>query len=716
MKESSSCFVKKTEIGGRELQFKLDFLAPQSDGSVLATYGQTTVLATCVMAKERKEGIDFLPLVVDYEEKLYAAGKISSSRFIKREGRPSEEAILTGRLIDRAVRPLFPKNFYNDVQVIITVLSVDSENDPDIVALWAASAALSASKIPFEGPLGAVRVGRVDGEWILNPTYNTRAKSDLDLIVVGKDSQIIMLEGGGKEIKEEDLFSAIQFAQKHLKKTIEIQKEIVKKRGRGKVKIEIEKINKKIEDFIKKNYTSKIKDLLSEDKLKREKLFLDFKKELEAKIEKEFKESEEIDSLKRQAFSFFNELVRKYIRENILENKKRPDGRTLDEIRPITVDVSLFPRTHGSGYFKRGYTEVLAIATLGSTSAEQILDGLEPETKKRFMHHYNFPPFSVGEIGKLFTSRREIGHGALAERALLPLIPLKEEFPYTIRLVSEVLSSDGSTSMASVCASSLALMDAGIPILRPVAGVSIGLVKEGKKWETLTDISGIEDNNGDMDFKVAGTQNGVTAIQMDLKLPGIELEIIKKALLKAKEFRYKILEKIIKILPAPRGSISPFAPKIISLKVNPAKIRDIIGPSGKTINKIISETQSEIDVEPDGTVYITAPTFELAEKAKKTITALTKEFVAGDVIEVEVKKIADFGAFAELTPGTLGLIHISQLAPYHVKNVEDVVKVGDKILAKIINIGENGRISLSLKEVFEEDIQKERKQGKRGNN
>jgi polyribonucleotide nucleotidyltransferase len=705
-------FVKKTDIGGRELEVKINYLAPQSDASVLLTYGQTTVLVTCVMAKEKREGVDFLPLVVDYEEKLYAAGKISSSRFIKREGKPSDEAILTARLIDRAIRPLFPKNLYNDIQIIATVLSVDGENDPDIAAMMASSLAISCSPIPFNGPLGTVRVGRINGEWVLNPTYNAREKSDLDLIIAGiwseenQDIQVVMIEAGAKEIQEEDFLAAIEYAKKHILKNIKFQEEIIKKCGKEKIVLEEEPEDIEIKEFVEKNFASRVADILDKDKLVFQEKFNATKKEIEEKITLEFNgKRENLDETCKKALNYFNGVIKKFIRENILKKKKRHDGRGLEDIREIKVNAGILGRTHGSGYFKRGYTEVLTIATLGSSSAEQILDGVEPVSKKRFMHHYNFPPFSTGEVGKMFVSRREIGHGALAERALEPLIPEKEEFPYTIRLVSEVLSSDGSTSMASVCGSTLALMDAGVPIKRPAAGISIGLVKEEKEWTTMVDICGIEDFNGDMDFKVAGTEQGITAVQMDLKISGISLEIIKDALLKAKKARLIILEKIKKVLAAPRPHISPFAPHILLVKISPEKIRDIIGPSGKTIQKIIGETQSEIDIEEDGKVYITAPSADLAEKAKNLITSIAREYKVGDILEVEVKKVVDFGAFVEAGPGVVGLIHISELAPYHVKSVTDVVKPGDKILAKIINIDEQGRLSFSLKQVFEQEKQ-----------
>lgn len=706
------------EVAGENLEIQIGKFAPQSSGSALLKYGQTVVLATVVVSKEPKEGATFLPLVVDYEERLYAAGKISSSRFIKREGRPSEGAILTGRLVDRSIRPLFPSSFYNDLQVILTVLSTDSKNDPDIVSILATSVALLTAKAPFEGPIGAVRVGRIDGQFIINPKYGAREKSDLDLVVVGTKDKIITLELEAQEIPEKDLLSAIEYAQKEIRKLIKIQEDFLSGKKGQKYQPQKLEINSKVEGEVKKFIAPHLEKAVFSSKLERDSQTKELKEKLTHYLEEKFGQEKGFEEIIAEADFIFSEEIKKLIREKILKEEKRIDGRDLDEIREINLEVGVLPRTHGSALFSRGYTQVLSIVTLGSTSAVQILEGIEPGTSKRFMHHYNFPPFSVGEISYLRApSRREIGHGALAERALLSLIPSKETFPYTIRIVSEILSSDGSTSMASVCSSSLALMDAGVPISNHVAGISIGLVTEdldpnpclagrqaksqipNPNYKILTDITGLEDFCGDMDFKIAGTKAGICAIQSDTKTKGLPLNIIKEALEKARSARLKILEKMEKTIKSSRAELSPYAPRIVTLKVNPEKIRDIIGPAGKTINKIISETGVEIDLEPDGTVHVSSTDAEQSKKAINWIEGLTAEAKVGEIYQGKVTKITPFGAFVEILPGQEGLVHISQFADYRIKNIEDIVKLGDTISVMVINIDEFGRISLSYKAV-----------------
>ncbi len=691
----------KTKLDGTDLILETGKIAPQASGAVTIQYGDTVILATAVMSKKPREGIDFLPLLVDYEEKLYAAGKISSSRFIKREGRPSEKATLKARLIDRTFRPLLPKEVRNDIQIIITVLSVDEKNDPIIASIIGASAALAISNIPVSDLIGAVRVGLINNQFVLNPDYQTTKESKLNLIVSASQDKIVMIESESKEAGEEKIIEAIEFAHKYIKKITSFQKELTKK-------IKKEEYSLKKEE-IPKQTIKKVKDFSNEAKI--EKALLNNKLKRDEAINKLREET--IDSLgeiteeeKKNANKIFNELIENHIRKNIFEKEKRADGRKIDEVRSINCEVGILPRTHGSGLFNRGYTQVLTITTLASSSAEQILEGLDPENSKRFMHHYNFPPFSVGETSPLrFTSRREIGHGSLAEKAINQVMPDQEKFPYTIRLVSEVLSSDGSTSMASTCGSTLALMDAGVPISAPVAGIAMGLVtsisrdkkEQLKKYKILTDISGTEDFCGDMDFKIAGTKKGITAIQLDIKIKGINYSIIKETLEKAKKARIMILEKINKTIPRSRTEMSPFAPRIATLNIPPDKIRNVIGPSGKIINKIIQETGVEIDIEETGEVNIFSSDSEQIKNAVKQIEDLTKEAKIGEIYNGKVKKITEFGAFVEILPKQEGLVHISQLAPYRVEKVTDEVKVGDEIPVKVIGIDEQGRINLSKK-------------------
>ncbi len=693
---SNNPIVVVEPIADEELKIEVGKFAPQSSGSALLTYGETVILATAVMSKKPRQGIDFLPLVVDYEERLYAAGKISSSRFIKREGRPSEEAIITGRLVDRSTRPLFPQNLRNDIQIILTVLSVDAKNDPDIISLLAASTALSISNIPWKGPLGACRIGLINGEFVINPSYQAREKSSLDLVIAGDENKIIMIEAQGQEIPEEEIKRAIKFGQKYLKKTIDIQKQIIQKVAPQKQKLEIEKPNPQIIKGVEKFLTPQLEKILFTPKPERDYLLSELREKTKAHIQEKLKEEISEEELRRVE-EIFEENIKKFIRKQLMAGK-RLDGRRFNEIRPLETAVGILPRTHGSGFFQRGLTQILTIVTLGSTSAEQILESIEPETKKRYMHHYNFPPFSTGEVFPLRApSRREIGHGALAEKALKPVIPKKEDFPYTIRVVSEVLSSNGSTSMASVCGSTLALMDAGVPIKKPVAGISIGLIQENEKFHLLTDITGLEDFCGDMDFKVAGTEKGITAIQLDLKIRGLDLEIITEALKEARRVREIIIKKITSTIPAPRKQLSPYAPRVEVIKINPDKIRDIIGPGGKTINKIIEETGVEIDIEPSGTIMVFSGDVGMMKKALEWISNLTREAKVGEIYQGKVTRITDFGAFVEIFPGQEGLVHISQISDKRIENIKDILKVGDIIPVMVIDIDKLGRINLSYK-------------------
>ncbi len=696
------------DLEGKNLQIEVSQLAEQTNGSVLARLGDTMVLATAVMSKRQKAGADYLPLSVEYEEKFYAAGKISGSRFIKREGRPSEEAILAGRLIDRAIRPRFDQRIRNDIQLVLTVLSLDSDNDPDIVALNAASAALSISDIPWNGPVSAVRVGRKGGKFFINPSYAERNDSDLDLAVAGFGGKINMIEAGAKEVPENDLAEALELSQKYLEKISDFQRKIAAEIGREKQNVEIPaenpELKKEIKDFLADNME---KAIYEKDKKIRQNKIAEIKESLINYL----KEREKTEDDLKLTDSIFEEEIDEIVSQNILEREKRPDGRRLNELRELYAEVGLLPRTHGSGLFIRGNTQALSILTLGSPGDEQTIEGMEFEGKKRFMHHYNFPPYSVGEIGRLQPGRREIGHGALAERALLSLIPSREEFPYTIRVVSEILSSNGSSSMASVCGSTLALMDAGVPIKKPVAGIAMGLIMENENdYKILTDIQGPEDHHGDMDLKVAGTRDGVTALQMDVKVEGVTTRILKETFLQAKEARLQILDKMESVISAPRPNLSPLAPRITVLKINPEKIGSVIGPGGKVINEIISQTGAAIDIEDDGTVFITSPNEEAADKAISWVKDLTRELKVGEIIEGKVSRILDFGAIVDLIPGQDGLLHISELAPWRVEKTEDVVNIGDVIPVKIKRT-EEGKISLSLKDVAPPEFYKDKKRG-----
>jgi polyribonucleotide nucleotidyltransferase len=705
----------KLSIGGKELKVEIRNLAEQASGSVLVQYGETMVLATAVISDYEREGIDFFPLTVDYEERYYAAGKILGSRFIRRESRPSDEAILTSRFIDRAIRPRFPKNLKREVQVVVTCLSWDGENDPDIVGLIAASIALSISNIPWSGPAACLRVGQDENKkFILNPIYSEREKSDLDLAIAGVESPLAkflgnkkgndilinMIETEGNEIEENLILEAVKFANPHLEKLIEFQKKITEKVGKEKIKIEESpqdfELEKEIKDFLKDRLE---KALFQSTKAERMEEINDLKEELVYFIEGKY------PGMGKQVYAkeFFEKEIERLVHENIIKSGKRPDGRKLDEIRKIQVEVGLLPRTHGSGLFIRGQTKALSILTLGAPGDVKLLEGMETVGKKRFMHHYNFPPYSTGEVKPIRgPGRRDIGHGMLVEKALTPLVPSFDEFPYTIRIVTEILSSNGSTSMASVSSSSLALMDAGVPIERPAAGIALGLMSDNKgNYKILTDIQGPEDHHGDMDFKVAGSKKGITAIQMDVKIEGIGEDILRSALSEGKKARLQILEEMAKVISGPKKELSPYAPRILILQINPAKIREVIGPGGKVINEIIEECGVSIDIEDSGRIFVTAEKEEAAKKAVSWIKNITREVKVGEIFQGKVTRILDFGAFVEILPGQEGLIHISQLAPYRVKKVEDVVKVGDIVPVKVISIDEQGRINLSLKAVKE---------------
>jgi polyribonucleotide nucleotidyltransferase len=690
------------QIGGKELKIEVSRLAERTNASVLARMGETVVLVTCVMAKKAREGFDFMPLSVDFEEKFYAAGKIKGSRFIKREGRPSDDAILTGRLIDRALRPLFDQRIRQEIQIVNTVLSFDNENDPDVLSLIASSVALSISDIPWDGPIAGVRVGKIENELVLNPDYSQKEKSDFEIIIAGTENKINMLEIKANEIPEEKILEAISFAQPHLNKIISWQKELQKEIGAEKMKISFEETSKEfiaeIKSFLAEHLEKAIFTNSQVNKLSQLKEELAY--HIKNNLNSDKTSREELKGLMGQAENILDEEINRSIHENILKSDKRPDGRKLDEVRELICQVDILPRTHGSALFVRGTTQALAITTLGGPGDEQLFETMESEGKKHFMLHYNFPPFSVGETKPLRgPGRREIGHGALAEKSLEPMIPTKENFPYTIRLVSEILASNGSSSMASVCASSMSLMAAGIPIKEPVAGIAMGLILgPNSVSKILTDIQGPEDHHGDMDLKVAGTANGVTGAQMDVKIEGLTIEILTAAFAQAKKARTEILAKMKEAIDKPRADLSPFAPRVYTMQINPEKIRDVIGTGGKIINKIIEETGVEIDIEDSGLIFITAPDKESSEKAISWIESLTREAKPGEIFQGKVTRILDFGAMVEILPEQTGLIHISELAPYRVNKVSDIVKIGDEVTVKVKNIDELGRINLSLKD------------------
>ncbi len=680
------------EVEGKSFSFETGKLAKQANAAVMVRCEDTMVLVTVVGASKPREGVGFFPLTVDVEERMYAAGKIPGG-FIKREGRPSEKSILTARLIDRPLRPCFSKDYHNEVQIVATILSVDQINPPDVLAIMGASAALIISDLPFKDPIGAVRVSRVGERWVINPTFQELEHSDMDLVVAGTSDRILMVEGDAKEVPEEEILAALGRAQEAIVRFIELQQKLRDDIGQPKQEVSRGEDAEAIEEKVRTLAANRLAHALKNaDKLQREQAVDDIRQEVMESLLTLY-EGKEADIA--QALS---KIEREEVRKMILNENIRPDGRKPEEIRPVSVEVGILPRTHGSGLFTRGQTQVLTVATLGATGEEQLLDGLGVEESKRFLHHYNFPPFCTGEIGFMRgPKRRDIGHGALVERAILRTIPSEDEFPYTIRVVSEVLESNGSSSMASVCGSTLALMDAGVPIKSPVAGIAMGCVKEGNEVVILTDIQGMEDALGDMDFKVAGTARGVTAIQMDIK-GDINLDILAKAMEQAKEARMFILDKIMQVIAQPRAELSEYAPRIITMKIKQDKIREVIGPGGRVIRSIIDETGATIDIEDDGTIFISSKDKEAGEKARQMIELITKEVEVGSRYLGTVTKTTNFGAFVEIMPGKEGLVHISKLSPRRIHRVEDVVNVGDKILVEVIEIDRQDRINLAAVE------------------
>ncbi|EGP4885098.1 polyribonucleotide nucleotidyltransferase [Enterococcus faecium] len=695
--------VFKTTWGGRPLQIEVGQLAKQANGAVLVRYGDTVVLSAAVASKEAKD-TDFFPLTINYEEKMYAAGKIPGG-FIKREGRPSTEATLTARLIDRPIRPMFAEGFRNEVQVTNIVMSVETDCSPAMAAMLGSSLALSISDIPFDGPIAGVEVGRVNGEYVLNPTVEQAEQTDIELTVAGTKQAINMVESGAKEVSEEDMLGALLFGFDAIKELVAFQEEIVQAVGKEKMEVTLlqvdEVLKKKIFDA---SYATMKAAVMTEEKLAREENIEQVKLDIREAYAEKFAGHEDEDHLLKEVKQITEDLEKDVVRELITIDKIRPDGRKLDEIRPLSSEVSLLPRVHGSGLFTRGQTQALSACTLAPLGEHQIIDGLGVEVSKRFIHHYNFPQFSVGSTGRAGSpGRREIGHGALGERALAQVIPSEEEFPYTIRLVAEVLESNGSSSQASICAGTLALMDAGVPIKAPVAGIAMGLVSDGENYTILTDIQGLEDHLGDMDFKVAGTKDGITALQMDIKIQGITEQILTEALTQAKQARMEILEELTSTIAVPREELSQYAPKIEMIQIEPAKIKDVIGKGGDTINGIIDETGVKIDIDQDGKVSIASADAEMIKKAIKIIEDLTKEVKVGEVYLGKVVRIEKFGAFVNLIKGKDGLVHISQLANDRVNKVEDVVKLGDEILVKVTEIDKQGRVNLSRKAMLNED-------------
>ena len=701
------------KIGGNEISIETGKIARLADGAVIVTCADTTVLVCAVSATVIKEGQDFFPLTVDYREKAAAAGKFPGGYF-KREGRPTEKETLTSRMIDRPLRPLFPKGYFYDTQIISILLSADGQNDPDILAINGASAALSVSDIPFAGPIGAVRVGRVNGEFVANPTHDERAQSDLDLIYVGTENDVIMIEGSAKEMPEAEFTKALEFAHGHAREMIQVQKDLAARVGKPKRDAQLLHVNQELVDIARQVAGDRLEQALStEGKSARAKAIDALREEVKAAILERFPASDSFAM--SQAFEF---VEKKTFRAGILQEQKRVDGRGYTDLRPISCEVGVLPRAHGSAIFQRGETQALALATLAPIEEAQMIDAYGGgEQSKRFILHYNFPPFSVGETGRTGApGRREIGHGALAERSLEPVVPSENEFRYAIRVSSEIMESNGSTSMASVCGGMLALMDAGVPIKGMVAGISIGLVTEsgddgsasgGKRYELLTDIIGSEDHYGDMDFKLCGTDAGVTGFQLDLKLPGIGHNIMGEAIQRAKEARTKILEIMRRTMDKPRTELSKYAPRIETIKINPEKIGALIGPGGKTIKGIVTETGAEINIEDDGSVHIYATTGESMARAKEIIGGMTREIEIGQTYQGRVVTTKEFGAFVEVFPGKDGLVHISELADFRVKRTEDVVKVGDMIWVKCIGIDDKGRVKLSRKAALKERAEKE---------
>jgi polyribonucleotide nucleotidyltransferase len=691
--------IKKVELDfhGRPLSIEVGKVAKQADGAALVRYGETVVLVTAVAAKELKADTDFFPLTVDYQEKTFAAGKIPGG-FFKREGRPSEKEILTCRLIDRSIRPLFSEGLRCETQVIATVLSADRENDPDVVAMLGASVALHVSDIPFNGPLAGVRIGRIDGRWVINPTQSELPESDMDIFLSGNREAIVMVEGGAKMVPEDEILEALFTGHEAIHSLLQIQEEIRREVGKPKRQVPLAELDTAVARRVEQLALSKLQQAIEiPEKLERYKQIGEIKSEVVAQALVEFPEKA------KDIKAAFDELKRKCFRDLIIQRERRIDGRGLKDIRPITCEVEVLPRTHGSALFTRGETQALVVTTLGTASDEQKIDALIGEHYKKFMLHYNFPPFSVGEVKFLRgPSRREIGHGNLAERALLPVLPPEESFPYTVRIVSEILESNGSTSMATVCGGSLSLMDAGVPVSAPVAGIAMGLIKEGEHVRVLSDILGDEDHLGDMDFKVAGTPNGVTSLQMDIKISGVNRDIMRQALYQAQEGRLHILKIMGSTMGSHRASVSGHAPRIITLKVKPDKIREIIGPGGKVIRGIIEATGVKMDVEDDGTVTIASIDEAASKKAIEMVQKIAAEAEVGKIYKGTVRKIVDFGAFVEILPGTDGLVHISQLAPERVRRVSDVLKEGDEVMVKVLEIDRQGKIRLSRKDALQE--------------
>ncbi len=697
----------ETQWGGKTLTIEVGKYANQAGGSCTVQYGDTVVLATAVMSSEVREGLNFFPLQVEFEERLYAAGRIKGSRFMKKEGRPTDEAILTARFIDRAIRPLFDDRMRNEIQVVVTTLVFDGINDPDVLGLIGASCALHISEIPWNGPIGCIRIGQVEGEWVINPSYEAREKSILDLSFAGTDKMVIMVEAGAKEAPEETILEAFTFGQKHLSAPVKLIEEVRAYAGKEKVnpfvldteeKKTAEAEKQKVRDLVTPFIAEQVKQLFystpqatKSDRTKQ-------KDELKKRTKAFLKEQGIEETLFGAGMEMVSVVLDHEVARFIIEEDKRVDGRGNDEIRNLFSEVSVLPRVHGSGHFMRGETQVLSVVTLGAPGDEQTLDGMELVGKKRYFHHYNFPPFSVGECKPMRgPSRRDIGHGGLAEKALEPMLPDKESFPYTIRVVSEVFGSNGSSSMGSTCGSTLALMDAGVPIKAPVAGIAIGLASLGNKWKVITDLQDLEDGAGGMDFKIAGSKTGITAIQMDTKTEGLTKEIVEEAIMRAKSARLRILDQMQTAIAEPRADLSPYAPRIISMRINPERIGDVIGTGGKIINEIIATTGvTTIDIEDDGLVLITSMNAEGALKAKETIFNLTREIVAGEIFKGKVTRIMDFGAIVEFMPKKDGMVHVSEMAPYRVDSVTDIVKMGDEVFVKVLEVSE-GRTSLSMK-------------------
>jgi polyribonucleotide nucleotidyltransferase len=692
-KMSTESKIFSTEWAGRKLSVEIGKYAKQANGAVMVRYGDTTVLSTATASKEPKD-LPFFPLTVNYEERLYAAGKIPGG-FIKREGRPSDHAVLTSRLIDRPIRPLFPDGFRNDLQVISMVMSNDQNCSPEMAAMLGSSLAVSVSDVPFDGPIAGVTVGRIDGEFMINPSTDDMEKSDIELIVAGTKDAINMVEAGAEEVPEDVMLEAILYGHEEIKRLVEFQEKIIEEVGKTKMEVQLVKIDEALEEEVRSFTGNRLTEAATViEKQARETAIQEvFDDTLE-----HFAPEEDTEDRSKEVKEVLNKLLKETVRKLITKEGLRPDGRKVDEIRPLASEIDILQRTHGSGLFTRGQTQALSVCTLGPLGDMQVLDGLGIEESKRFMHHYNFPLFSVGETGPIRgPGRREIGHGALGERALEKSIPSEKDFPYTIRLVSEVLESNGSTSQASICASTLAMMAAGVPLKAPVAGIAMGLVKHEEDVAVLTDIQGMEDALGDMDFKVAGTKDGVTALQMDIKIEGIDKQVLEEALSQAKRGRLAILKNMLDAIPEARSELSEYAPKIMMMSINPDKIRDVIGPSGKTINQIIDETGVKIDIEQDGTVYIASSDAEANEQAKKRVEDLVRDVEVGQTYLGKVKRIEKFGAFVELFKGKDGLVHISQLANERVNKVEDVVAIGDEVLVKVTEIDNQGRVNLSRK-------------------